>query len=131
MKFYLHDKKCHDPVFLYRKYLRIMKIILLLIIATALQVNASVYAQKITLSEKNAPLEKVLKKIRKQSGYTFFYESALLKHTHAVTIDVKDGELIPLLDQILNNQSLTYSFAGKIIVIKSVAQPQLDRKSVV
>ncbi|MCO5946535.1 TonB-dependent receptor [Mucilaginibacter sp. RT5R15] len=125
MKFYLHDKKCHDPVFLYRKYLRIMKIILLLIIATSLQVNATVYAQKITLSEKNAPLEKVLKKIRKQSGYTFFYESALLKHTHAITIDVKDGELKPLLDQILNNQSLTYSFAGKIIVIKSAVQPQL------
>ncbi|WP_432327683.1 hypothetical protein ACRQ5D_31075 [Mucilaginibacter sp. P25] len=49
-----------------------MKLSIILLLATILQVSAKSYAQKITLSEKNAPLEKVLKEIREQSGYDFF-----------------------------------------------------------
>ena len=55
-----------------RQIFRIMKLVAFLLIV-AIHVNASGFSQ-ITLSEKNAPLEKVFKVIENQSGYVFFYD---------------------------------------------------------
>ena len=60
----------------WRKKLLLMKFTTILLLAACLQVSARGLAQKITLSERNAPLEKILKQIHKQTGYQFFYESA-------------------------------------------------------
>ncbi len=64
---------------LFLKTLVIMKLTALLLLTTALQVAATGYSQTVTLKEKNAPLEKVFKSIQQQTGYDFWFESALLK----------------------------------------------------
>ncbi|MBS7562919.1 TonB-dependent receptor [Mucilaginibacter sp. Bleaf8] len=102
-----------------------MKLIFLLTIVFTLQVRAGVYAQKITLSENGASLDKLFKTIKKQSGYTFFYKNKLLKNTRPVTISVKDADIKDVLDQCFKGQSLSYEFAGKIIVIKGSAKQQV------
>src|SRR5690349_20428493 len=83
---------------LLRKLMRIMKIAFILLFAACMNVYADGFAQKLTLSEKNASLEKVLRKIHVQSGYLFFYELDLLKKAHPVNIQVKDAAL----DEVLN-----------------------------
>jgi len=123
MNIYLHGKKLHEYLFVYRKYLLVMKIIFFLTIVATLQVSASSFAQKVTLSERNVSLIKIFKEIKKQSGYTFFYETALLKNTHNVTVSVKDQPLETVLEQVLSNQSLTYSFSGKIIILEKRVMP--------
>jgi hypothetical protein len=88
-----------------------MKLIILLTIAFTFQVKADVFAQKITLSENGVSLEKILKDINKQSGYTFFYKNKLLQNTPPVSISVKDADIREVLDLLLKGQALSYSFA--------------------
>jgi TonB-linked SusC/RagA family outer membrane protein len=112
---------------------KVMKMSLVLLTAVCLQVNAASYSQKITLSKKNISLEKALDLLKKQSGYTFFYDNALLKQTSNVSINVKDMELVDALDLALAGQPLTYSIVGKTVVLKSKKQsvviPQNDATS--
>ena len=96
-----------------------MKLSVILLIATILQASASAgYAQKITLSEKNVPLEKVLKEIREQSGYDFFYNSKLIKQANPVSISVQNTELEDVLKLAFAGQPFIYSISDNTIIIK-------------
>lgn len=125
MKFYLHGHKHH--VLLFHKCFLMMKITALLITIAVLQVHASGFAQKVTLSEKNTPLVKIFKKIKKQSGYTFFYENGLLKNTGNIDITVQDKNLDEVLYQCLRGLPLTYNIAGKTIVITRKEDPEVKK----
>jgi hypothetical protein len=57
----------------------IMKLTTLLLITAILQVSASTFAQRVTLSEKNTPLNKVFEKISDQTGYDFLISTETLK----------------------------------------------------
>lgn len=59
--------------------LRVMKITTVLLLALTLQISATGYSQKVTLNLRNVPLLKVLREIRKQTGFSFFYNSETLK----------------------------------------------------
>lgn len=96
-----------------------MKITVILMIVACIHVSASGLAQKITLSEKKASLEKVFKKINAQSGYLFFYDLDLLKNAQPVDIHVKNADLDEVLSMCLKGQNLEYTITNKIIVIKS------------
>jgi TonB-linked SusC/RagA family outer membrane protein len=96
-----------------------MKLSIILLVATILQASASGYAQKITLSEKNAPLEKVLKEIREQCGYDFFYNSKVIKQANPVSISVLNTELEEVLKLTFKDQPFSYSINEKTIIIKS------------
>lgn len=100
------------------KFLLAMKLIVILITTAILQVSASTYAQKITLNKTNMPLEKVMKEIRLQSGYDFFYDLKLIKKTNLVSINVKDASLEEVLDKCFANQPLTYKIGDKVVMIK-------------
>lgn len=109
-------RRLHSPPL--RKLLRIMKLTFILLTAVALQVSAKGYTQKITLSVKDAPLEKVFESIRNQSGYRFFYNEEQLQRSRPVTIQVKETSLEKALDLALRDQPFTYAIVNKIIVIK-------------
>lgn len=94
-----------------------MKLIVLLLIMTCLQVNASVYGQAITLSKSNARLSTIFREIEKQ-GYNFWYEDALLKEAKNVTIHVTGVKIEQVLDLCFKDQPLTYAIVDKVIVVK-------------
>ncbi|MDH7463196.1 TonB-dependent receptor [Chitinophagaceae bacterium 26-R-25] len=103
------------------KTLLVMKLTALLILIAAMQVTAAGFAQNITLSENNAPLEKVFNEIKKQSGYVFFYEKKTLDNTANVTIHVKDADINSALQLCLKGQPLSYTISGNFIGIKRVS----------
>ena len=70
-----------------------MKLTIFLLFVSILEVSASGYGQKINLSEHNAPLEKVFKEIKKQSGYHFFYEMGLVDLTKRIDIKIHNAEI--------------------------------------
>src|SRR5688572_25667304 len=105
------------------KTLLLMKLTAFVLLATCLQVSAKGYAQKISLSEKNAPLEKVLLQIKKQSGYQLWYEDRLLQNARPVNISVKDVPLEDALKQVFANQPLGYEVIGKTIAVKEKEIP--------
>ena len=99
-----------------RQIFRVMKLVAFLLIV-ALHLNAKGFSQ-ITLSEKDAPLEKVFKVIENQSGYVFFYDYAWLQQAKTVSIKVRRASLTDVLNECFLDQPLTYIIVGKTIVVK-------------
>lgn len=100
------------------KTLRIMKLIAILLLVGCLQVSAKGVAQKITLHEKNAPLQKIFKEIRKQSGYLFLYTDELIRDAKATDVVVKDVSLEDALRAAFREQPLTFSIVNKTIIVR-------------
>src|SRR5262245_57772938 len=80
------------------KTLLVMKLTALLVLVACLQSQGKGFAQAITLTLKNTPLEKVFKEVKKQTGYTFIYTREQLERTVSVSLDVKSASLQQVLD---------------------------------
>jgi TonB-linked SusC/RagA family outer membrane protein len=99
------------------KLLLIMRMIIIIMTTCLLQVSATGFAQRITLSEKNAMLEQVLKKIKLQSGLDVLYGSDLLNQANVVNVKLTNVPLTEALDKIFEGQLLTYEVNERTIVI--------------
>ncbi|OQP54336.1 hypothetical protein A4H97_22905 [Niastella yeongjuensis] len=97
---------------------RIMKLTAILLLGACLQAAAAGYGQKITLSEKDVPIEKVLKKIQQQTDYKFLYTSQLLEGAAKVTVIVKDAPVEKVLDLILKDRKLDWEVNEKTVIIR-------------
>lgn len=100
------------------KTLLIMKLTAVLLLAASLQVGATGYSQRVNLSFTDAPLVKVFREFKKQTGYLFFYNLDWLEKANAVTIHLRDSSPEEALSQIFRNQSLSYTIINKTVVIK-------------
>jgi len=109
------------------KLLLIMKLNVLLIIFGILQVSASTLAQKITLSEKNAPIETVFEKIRLQSGYDFMITASVLKSARPVNIQVTNADLSAVLNAIFQSQPLEYQLKDNAVLVKIKSPTTFER----
>ncbi|MGV3509863.1 MAG: SusC/RagA family TonB-linked outer membrane protein, partial [Sphingobacteriaceae bacterium] len=95
-----------------------MKLSVFLLLVICFQSSAESYSQNVTLSERNAPLEKVFKSIKKQTDYVFFFDYSWLDQAKPVNINVKNLPLEQALNLCFKNQPLTYAVVGKTVVIK-------------
>lgn len=95
-----------------------MKITTLLLLTGFLQVSARSYGQRVTLHERNASLESVLKKIRSQSGYDVLFDLSLVQRAKAVSVDVQEVSVEDALHSSLAGQPLGFSIDNKTIVIR-------------
>ncbi|MEO9021513.1 MAG: TonB-dependent receptor [Ginsengibacter sp.] len=100
-----------------------MKLTAILLFAACLQVSATGYSQKITLSQNNVSLKKVFKGIEKQSSYQFFYKDRLVSQAENVSIHVTNASIEEVLNECLKGLPLSYTILDKIIVVK--AKPSL------
>ncbi|WP_158280654.1 SusC/RagA family TonB-linked outer membrane protein [Pararcticibacter amylolyticus] len=104
-----------------------MKLTTLMMIVALVQASARGYSQRITLDETNAPLEKVLASIEKQSGYVFFYDSKDVKQK--VDIRVKDAGIEDALSLCFRSVPLTYKIAGKTILLQQKSSQETAEQS--
>jgi TonB-dependent starch-binding outer membrane protein SusC len=112
---------CKYPLWKWRlpkQTLLIMKFTAILLLVACLQVTAKGYSQNVTLSERNAPLQKIFKEIHKQTGFQFFYEDELLSQAGKIDITVKDAPLDDVLSLCFKNLPLTYTIVNKTIVVR-------------
>lgn len=100
-----------------------MKLTVLLMTIALLQVHAAGYSQTVTLSQRNIPLDKAFKEIRKQTGYTFLYTDEQVLHIARVNLQLKDASLKEALDACFLDLPLTYTITDKVIVIKRKSFP--------
>ncbi|WP_316842922.1 SusC/RagA family TonB-linked outer membrane protein [Pedobacter gandavensis] len=110
------------------KFLLIMKLTTLLLITSILQVSATSYAQRISLSEKNTPLRKVFDKIRSQSGYDFLFTTSILETAKPVNIKVSNMPLDEVLNAIFIGQPLKYAIEDKSVIVK-IKEPVFFEKT--
>ena len=109
------------------KILLVMKITCFLFLLAAMTVSASTKAQKITLSEKNAPLKQVLEKIRRQSGYDIVGNAKLITGARPVTIELKEVAIEQVLKMVFADQELLYEIDNKTVLVKKKESSFLDR----
>lgn len=113
------------------KTLLIMKLTAIFLLALCLNATANGFAQKVSLSGKNVPLDRVFREIKRQTGYTFVYTDGLLHKAKKVTVHISNAPLVQVLDLCFQDQPLTYSIVNKIIVIKEKAViPQKEQASI-
>ncbi|PWK77203.1 TonB-linked SusC/RagA family outer membrane protein [Mucilaginibacter oryzae] len=100
------------------KLLLTMKLTFFFMICTFLQLSATTYAQKITISKNQVPLKEIFNDIRQQTSYKILYNSEMVKNARPVTIDISKGDVKEVLDKCLFNQDLTYEIIDNTIIIK-------------
>lgn len=105
------------------KPLLVMKLTLILLTATFLQVSAATFAQKVTLRVKGATIREVFEKIQAQTSYDFLYNADDLKASKLITLDVKNTNLKDALDDCFKNQPLSYTIENTTILITRKAPP--------
>jgi type II secretory pathway component GspD/PulD (secretin) len=60
------------------KFLLIMKLTIIIMMLTLLQVSAATLAQQVNVNIKNAPVKEVLKQLTKQTGYNFICDADII-----------------------------------------------------
>jgi TonB-linked SusC/RagA family outer membrane protein len=115
------------PGYVTKQALRIMKLTTIIISAFLLQVSAHSHAQKVSLNEKNASLERIISSIREQTGYDFIGNANLLNTARPVTIKVDRISLEEALRLCFENQDLVYSIEEKTVVLKPKEKSVLSR----
>ena len=110
--------------------LKAMKVTAFLLTVAFVQVHAKGISQ-VTLSLREAPVEKVFREIERQTGYGFLYTKEMLAGLPQVTINVRNAQVKEVLNQCFKNEPLEYSIDKNTIVITrkvsatktSVAEP--------
>ncbi|UKJ07008.1 SusC/RagA family TonB-linked outer membrane protein [Solitalea lacus] len=101
-----------------------MRLIIILLTISFLQVSANGFAQKITINKNNVALNLIIKDIRAQSGYDFIYNVNLLKNANRVTVNVKNAELEEVLDFCFKDQPFTYTILQNTVIVKEKSLPE-------
>lgn len=96
--------------------------LVILLFSLSVRVQAGEPRQDITLSLREATLDKVFKEIRKQTGYSFVYTETEIQRANKVTIQVSNSSLDNVLFLCFRNQPLTYTIVEKIVVVKPKAE---------
>jgi TonB-linked SusC/RagA family outer membrane protein len=122
-----HDKTMHlklcgkiprRPRRLPSKIVKPMKLTALVMVLSALQISARGFSQdRISLHERNVPLEKVFQDIRSQSSYLFFYDVDVLRQAAPVTLQLKNAGIDQVLQACFKDQPLSYVISHDIIVV--------------
>jgi TonB-linked SusC/RagA family outer membrane protein len=96
---------------------KVMRLTAVLMIVGLLPVHASSSAQSVSLDASNMPLKKVFAEIKKQTGYTFFYNYAQLKDARPVTLKVNNVPLTEVLERCFDSQPLSYYIQGTTVFV--------------
>jgi TonB-linked SusC/RagA family outer membrane protein len=102
-----------------KKLLLTMKLTLILIFISILQVSANVYSQtRVTLDVREKPIREVLKTIEQQTEIRFFYSDDLLSMNNMINVRADNQNIINVLNEMFLESPLTYkAYENNLIVI--------------
>lgn len=100
-----------------------MRLTVVLLLSASLQISAKGIAQKVSISEKNAPLEKILGLIERQTGFTFVYTDNFVQNARPATLEVSHVSLERALDLCFKDQQFTYTILDKMVIIQPRPTP--------
>lgn len=117
MQLIAYCKGCRWRLPLTRQNFLAMKMLTLILFIACLAASAKGLAQNITISLKNAPLEKVFKEIERQSHYRFVYTREQLANGFPITIDIKNSSVESVLFICFKDQPVAYKIESKYILV--------------
>lgn len=109
-------------------YKRSIRLFLLILVSFRLQAFSPGESQVVTLSFKEAPLQKVFAEIRKQTGYTFAYAEADLSKSRPVNINVTNIRILDALAMVFADQPFSFTVIERVITIKLKAEKKIQQE---
>ncbi|MFA4870685.1 MAG: TonB-dependent receptor [Pedobacter sp.] len=109
-----------------RKLLMRLNFTILMMILMLLQVSAVSKAQ-VSVNGSGMPLLEVIKSLKKQTGYDFFYSDQSVKKARPVTVNLKNVSLELALKTCLDAQYLTFKIDERTVIIKEKSVNLLDK----
>jgi TonB-linked SusC/RagA family outer membrane protein len=109
------------------KLLLIMKLVIIIMIATLTQLSAAGFAQKVSLNEKNIPLHAVIEKIRTQTNYDFVFKANIFDDNDRISLNLKNVNLDEALNVIFKNSNISFTIKDKVIVLDMKNKSFIDK----
>ncbi|WP_420400798.1 TonB-dependent receptor domain-containing protein [Flagellimonas sp.] len=99
-----------------------MKLSVLLSFFVICQLAANdMYSQKkMRFQFENTPLKEILKEIKEQSGYKFFYNVNDINDNKKTSLRAEDENVFPVLNRLTSKEGLSYTINGSQIVLKKM-----------
>lgn len=107
------------------KIWKVMRMTAFLLLVGLLHVSGEALPQNISLFMNKAPLRKVFKEIRKQSGHLFLYDDKLIGPNQKADVWLTNVPLKQALEQVLENTGLEFEIVEKNIVLRRQLLPVL------
>ncbi|MEO6232668.1 MAG: TonB-dependent receptor [Ferruginibacter sp.] len=119
------------------KLLKIMKLISVLLFASALSVHAGGFSQdvKVNISLNGVKLTTFFKAIEKETNFRFIFSNDIIPAGRIITVNVKEMPVAQVMDEVMSPISLKYRFdetSGIFIISKKSDNPfvEMDAASV-
>jgi len=108
-----------------KKTMLIMRMTAILLLAATLQISAHGYSQRVTLASRDISLEKVLRVLRQQTGYSFLCNQQILDKVAHIHLALKNTTLPEALSACLHNLPYDYSIRDeeKVVFIEERKTP--------
>ena len=101
-------------------FLLFMQLTFFFLLFSSLQLCATGSGQVVNLNASNTSLENIFKKIKKETGYRFFYENELVLASNNININVSNAKIESVLDLCLKGSPLAYLIIDKTVIIKKI-----------
>lgn len=101
------------------KFLLIMKLVSLMLLALMLQVKAASFGQTVSLVAKQATLQDILQDIQNQTNYDFLYSDSQLSGLGRMDVSMSDSPLDEVLHKVLTPKGLVYYLENNMVLITS------------
>ncbi|GAA3923713.1 SusC/RagA family TonB-linked outer membrane protein [Chitinophaga oryziterrae] len=111
------EPRFRGDTYVHSSFLLRMKLILLLLTILFLQVKAETFGQKVTVIADKATLVEIIAQIRKQTDYDFLYNNQTLKDAKPITLQVRNMDIIKVLDRCFEGQPFEYTIKNKTVLI--------------
>lgn len=110
----------------------LMKLAVIIILATCLQVSAKGYSQetKLTLDLKEVSISKALKTIERKTEYRFVYSSNFFPAELTVNVQVKNTPVSEILSLILARTGFTFKKVDEDLIVITSSAPKLNQITV-
>ncbi len=105
----------------WQKLFLIMRLSLILLLVSMMQVTASVYSQntKLSVEVKNQSIVDVLKSIEDQSDFHFFYKNEQIDVNRKVSVAIENKSVEQVLESIFEGTGIEYRFFGDKLILLS------------
>ena len=113
-----------------RRYLTAILFAILLLSTTlkAQQQNGSVFEIRITINQKNQPLNSILDQISWQAGVYFSYDAAILNPSQKFSLVVNDKSLYTALNQLFNPSEFKFTELENQIIISKIDNEKITEE---
>ncbi len=116
-----------------KKILLFMKLTVLFVCLSALQISATVYSHNaiINLKTERSSFEEIIKAIEEQSEFKVFYKNDQINLQREVTVSSRNTTVCEMLDEALKGTDITYTMIDKVIVLSPRDKNLIQEKTLV